>query len=96
MDGLNAVLCNNLCINFFLAGEDSLADTLYKYEVTGNIIELCLLCDGERNDTPVDTVAAVALGSVLVADVGIPTKNLLAGSGLLAGGAVTGLVGEYA
>ena len=68
----------------------------WMHEVADLIVEGGLRRDRERDDTPVDAVGAVALGRILVADVGVAAEDLLAGSGLLAGGAVTGLVGEDA
>src|SRR5699024_3240132 len=58
--------------------------------------ELSSLGEGEGDDAPVDAVGAVALGGVLVADVGEAPQYLLAGGGLLTGGAVAGLVAEHA
>ena len=37
--------------------------------------KLYVLGDSERNDTPVDTVGAVALCGILVADVGVAAKS---------------------
>ena len=91
-----AVGSDNLGIDFLLTVDDGLTDTGNEYHVTGVVVELNIGSDGEGNDTPVDAVAAIALGSVLVADVGVATQHLLARSGLLASGTVTRLVGKYA
>ena len=78
------------------AGEDSLADAGHEYIVAWLIIEGGVGRDSEGHDAPVDAVRAIALRRVLEADVGVAAENFLAGRGLLAGGAVTGLVGEDA
>ena len=96
MQILHAPGADDLRIDLLLACQDSLADTLNEYEITRLIVERSLRSDGERNDTPVDAVAAIALRGVLIADIGIAAQNLLAGSRLLTCGAVTRLVREYA
>ena len=93
---MHAVGSDNLGINLLLAIDDGLTDAGNEYHVTGVVVELNIGSNGEGNDTPVDAVAAIALGSVLVADVGVTAEHLLARCGLLASGTVTGLVGEYA
>ena len=96
MQWANAVLGYNLCVNLFLAREDSLAYARDKYLVARLEAELYVLGDSERNDTPVDTVGAVALCGILVADVGVATEHLLAACSLLASRAVAWTVGKYA
>ena len=90
---MHAVGSNHLGIDFLLTAEDGLTDAGNEYHVTGVVVEFNIGSDGEGNDTPVDTVAAIALGGVLVADVGVTAEHLLARCGLLTGGTVTGLVG---
>ena len=96
MDGFDAAPGNDLSVDLLLAFENGLADSRDEDAIADLIIEGGLRGDSEGEDTPVDAVAAVALGRIFVADVGIAAQNLLAGSGLLAGGAIAGLIGEYA
>ena len=96
MDILDTVSADNLGIDLLLARKDGVTQTRNEHEVARLVVERSVLGDGERNDTPVDSVAAVTLGSIFIADVGVAAEHLLAGSGLLAGGTVTRLVCEYA
>ena len=73
VNGLHTVLGDDLCVDFLLTIEDSLTDSRHKDHIAYFIIELRILADGERNDTPVDTIAAITLRGILVADVGIAT-----------------------
>ena len=84
-----AVAGDDFGINLFLAAKDGLADAGDGNVVAGLKVKGGIRVDGERDDTPVDAVAAVTLGGVLVADVGVAAKHLLAGCCLLTGAAVT-------
>ena len=78
-----ATLADDLRRNGFGAGFNCLADAGYEHHIAVFIIELGAFRKGEGKDAPVDAVAAVALGGVLIAEVGIAAEHLLAGSGLL-------------
>ena len=92
----SAILCNNACFCLLLSAKDSLADSGDKHVIPCLIVKGSVLINCEGNYAPVDAVGAVALGGVLVANVGVSAKDLLAGSGLLTGTAVSGPVGKYA
>ena len=96
VDVLNAVGSDNLSVNLLFTANDSLADARNEYEVAWVVLKLGLGSDSERNDTPVDAVAAIALGCILVADVGVATKHLLARSSLLTCTTITRTVSKYA
>ena len=65
-------------------------------KVSRLIIESRFGSDREGNDSPVDTIGAVTLGRILVADIRITAEHLLTGSSLFAGGSVSGLIGKDA
>ena len=96
MDRLNAVLGDYLSVNLLLASEYSLANARDEHLIARFIVEFNILSDGERYDTPVDTVRAIALCSILVADVGVATEHLLAAGSLLACLTVARTISEYA
>ena len=96
VDRVDTVLGDHAGIDFFGAAQDGPADARDEHEVAGLVVEGRFGSDRKGHDTPVDTVAAIALGRILVADVGVAAEHLLAGSGLLAGGTVTRLVREDA
>ena len=96
MDGLHTSLGDDLSINLFLTIEDGLADAGDEDLVAELVVEGHVGSNREGHDTPVDAVRTIALRGILVADVAIATEHLLARSSLLAGRAVTGLVGEDA
>ena len=96
MNVLDTVSADDLGVNLLLAGKDGLTDARDINEVTCLVIERCVLGNSERNDTPVDTVAAITLGSILIADVRVAAEHLLARSSLLTCRTVTRLVGEHA
>ena len=54
----------------------------------------CPARQDKRQHAPVDQVAPVALGGILLGYVGPAAQNLLAGSRLLTGGTVAGLHGK--
>ena len=60
------------------AGLDRLADAGHEHHVAVLIIELGAFREGEGQDAPVDAVAAVTLGGVLIAEVGVAAEHLLA------------------
>lgn len=93
---MNAVLSDYLCVNLLLTREDSLTDAGNEDLIALLELELYVLSDGERNDTPVDTVRAITLCSVLVANISVATKHLLARSSLLTSRTVTRTISEYA
>ena len=92
VDILDTVSADDLGVNLLLAGKDGLTDARDINEVTCLVIERSFLGDSERNDTPVDTVAAITLGSILIADVRVAAEHLLARSSLLTCRTVTRFV----
>ena len=93
---LNAFLGDYLSVNLLLASEYSLTYARDEHLIARLVVELYVLSDSERNDTPVDTVRALALCSILVADVGIATEHLLTAGSLLACRTVARTISEYA
>ena len=75
---------DDLGIDFLLAVDDGLAQAGHIDEVASLVVKLGLGIDGERHNATVDAVAAVALGGILIADVGIDANNILARFVLLA------------
>ncbi len=71
-------------IDVFLTRQDGLADAWHKHHVSGGIVERGISIERERHDAPVDTVAAIAFGGILKADIGVAPQHLLAGGRLLA------------
>ena len=89
MQVVDTVLGDDLGVDFFLAFEDGFAQARNEHHITGFVLELGILIEGERHDTPVDAVGAVTLGGILDADVGVAAQHFLAGSGLLTSGVNT-------